>query len=357
MRRLVATIALLVAACAVEPVTPPREPPEPVPVPLPLPVPDPDPRRWIAGDLHMHVSPFDDREGTTLDAAALAARAHDAGLEFLVLTPHLRPGTWRSKQKRAAWLARWEAMAATDAPITLIAGAEYTESGYGHFGVSGVDLTALDGKDLLAAASAAGAFVVVNHPFAVPTNLGIRVSELDLSFRPWSHDRGKAPHLDGVEVWNLPLGLANLVSTPGGATGEERAFVAADELARAERRPIAVVGGSDNHRAFVLPTTWVLAEDASADAILGALRAGATCVGGPEAGTLEARGDARWARIGEHVRGDRVELRWTGTAQLFVDGVDRGEHDGGWTHADAAGPHTYRIVAGESRCGFVYANF
>jgi hypothetical protein len=29
-----------------------------------------DPRRWIPGDLHMHVSPFDDREGTTLDAAA-----------------------------------------------------------------------------------------------------------------------------------------------------------------------------------------------------------------------------------------------------------------------------------------------
>ncbi len=312
-----------------------------------------DPRRWIAGDLHQHVSPLDDVEGQTLDAAALAARAHDVGAEFLILTPHLRPSTWRTPAKRKAWLAKWKAMRAVDAPITVIAGAEYTVYGYGHFGVSGVDLAALDGGDVL---SADGAVVVVNHPYAVPTHVGVRVSDMDLSFRPWTTGKGEVPRLDGVEVWNMPLDLANTISTPGGATGEERAFAAADALARASRRHVAVVGGNDNHRAFVRPSTWVLAADAGEASILTALRAGATCVGGADAGSLEARGDGAWARIGEAVRGDRVELRWTGVAQLFVDGQDRGEHDGGWIHADAAGPHTYRIVVGDSRCGFVYAN-
>jgi hypothetical protein len=56
------------------------------------------------------------------------------------------------------------------------------------------------------------------------------------------------------------------------------------------------------------------------------------------------------------VRGARVELRWQGRARLFVDGADRGIHDGGWVHDEAAGVHTYRIVVGDSRCGFIYAN-
>lgn len=45
-------------------------------------------------------------------------------------------------------------------------------------------------------------------------------------------------------------------------------------------------------------------------------------------------------------------------ARMFVDGVDRGEHDGAFTHTDvdAAAAHTYRIVLGASRSGFVYAN-
>ena len=52
----------------------------------------------------------------------------------------------------------------------------------------------------------------------------------------------------------------------------------------------------------------------------------------------------------------RVDLRWTGRARLFIDGADAGEHDGGYTHAASADPHTYRIEVGASRCGFLYAN-
>jgi hypothetical protein len=39
---------------------------------------------------------------------------------------------------------------------------------------------------------------------------------------------------DGVEIWNLPLSVANVVSRPGGGSGEERA------LAQADAYPIVV---------------------------------------------------------------------------------------------------------------------
>jgi hypothetical protein len=352
-------LCLIVLGCAGDttPVRPERAPEGAESKDASVPLPEPDPRRWLAGDLHLHVAPLDHREGVTLDVSDIT------GLDFVVVTPHLWKSTWSSPTRRARYLAQWRDLATaarSSTDVTIIPGVEYGVPGLGHFGVSGVDLTTLDasGADFLAAARSAGAFVVVNHPFAVPTQIpGIPISEKDLSFRPWATGKGTAPALDGVEVWNVPLGLANLVSRPGGQTGEERAFGAADELARRERRRVTVVGGSDDHRGFVRATTWVLAADAGETSIVAALRAGATCVGSPDAGSLEARGDGDWVRIGETVRAtSRVELRWQGRARLFVDGVDRGEHDGAFTHDDAAGVHTYRLVAGSSRCGFVYSN-
>ncbi|HVV87981.1 MAG TPA: hypothetical protein VHE35_33300, partial [Kofleriaceae bacterium] len=224
-------------------------------------------------------------------------------------------------------------------------------------------------RDFLGAAARAGAFIVVNHPFAMPTRIpGIPISERDLSFRRWTDPAAtparapdELPLLDGVEVLNQPLAMANLISRPGGLTGEQRAFAAADELARREHRHIATVGGSDSHGDRMAVTTWVLATAATEQAILAALATGATCVGGPDGGSLVAHGDrdpaGRWARIGEEVTAaGTVELRWTGSARLFVDGVDRGVHDGGFVDEAAAGTHTYRIEVGASHCGFVYAN-
>ena len=200
----------------------------------------------------------------------------------------------------------------------------------------------------------------MNHPFALPTWIpGLPVSHYDMSFRPWSHGRAGAPVLDAVEALNLPLAIANLVSQPGGLTGEARALAAADQLARKEARRVALVGGTDNHARMLVATTWVRAHDASAAAILAALRAGAVCYGGPEAGDLEARGDLApaWQGLGGSVAARReVSLRWHGRGELFVDGASRGEHDGGLRVAADAAPHTYRLVKGRSRSGFVYAN-
>ena len=320
-----------------------------------------DARRWIPGDLHMHVSPPDDPNDVAMSAAQIARAAKKQGMEFVILTPHMGR---MNAAARTRFAARWKKLAddaRANTDVTLIPGAELGIPGLGHFGISGIDIGALGG-DPLADARAAGAFVVVNHPFAVPTRIpGIEVSHFDLSYQPWSRGAKGWSDFDGVEVLNLPLSLANLVSKPGGKTGEERAFEAADLRARSEHRRVTVTGGTDNHRHVVVPTTWVLAADASEAAILTALRAGATCVGGPEAGDLRAHGDGdaagSWARIGDSVHASqRVELRWTGKAELFVDGIDQGERDGGAKISVDNDVHTFRIAIGASRCGFVYAN-
>lgn len=328
---------------------------------------------WIAGDLHMHVSPPDDPHDVAMSAQEIAKAAHDQGLEFVILTPHMR--VHRPKRFAAAW-EKLAAEARAITGVTLIPGAELGVPGLGHFGISGVDVGAL-GDDPLAEARRLGAFIVVNHPFAVPTDIpGVRASRLDLSYQPWSHGARGWSAFDGVEVWNVPLALANLISRPApchrspggrmkcggqGESGEARAFVEADRVARTEKRRVTITGGTDNHRRAVIATTWVLADDASETSILAALRHGATCVGGVDGGDLSARGDRDgahdWARIGDSVRAaSSVELRWAGTAELYVDGVDQGALDGGTTVAVDAAVHTFRIEEGASRCGFVYAN-
>ncbi len=309
------------------------------------------PRRWIAGDVHMHVNPPDDDVELSVEGVAREAKA--AGMEWVVLTPHLW-GNARGDRYDRDWIdmAR-RARAIKD--IVLVPGIEWTTRD-GHFTVVGVDVPSLD-RDLLASAKSKGAFISVNHPFAVPTRIpGVSASHYDLSYRAWSEGSGPVAPVGGVEVWNVPLGFANMISRPGGMTGETRAWLEADKLARSKRQRVAAVGGTDNHKRAVMPTTWILATDTTEMSVLDALKAGATCVGGIEAGTLEARTIGAWVRIGEIVNGPSVELRWKGTAQLFIDGKDLGDKTSGYVHAAGSLPHTYRIVVGGSRCGFVYAN-
>jgi hypothetical protein len=247
--------------------------------------------------------------------------------------------------------------ARTLAGITMIPGIEWTTS-EGHFGVTGVDVDKM-GADMLAAAHAAGGFITVNHPFAVPTNIpGVGASDYNMSYRVWSeHARGFTA-IDAAEVWNVPLGFANVLSRPGGMTGEQRAWLEANRVVHEEHRKLAAVGGTDNHQYAVAPTTYVLAPDASEPAILAALRAGRTCVGSTAGGSLVIRGDGTSGRIGDTVHAtNTVALSWTGEpAHVFVDGVDQGEHASPFTHDTRGELHTYRIELGSSRCGFVYAN-
>jgi hypothetical protein len=311
----------------------------------------------------MHTSPPGARNDVRMSIPEIARAARAHGMEFVILTPHLWETTWDSPSRLQRWQVAWREMAAkarAQPGITMIPGVEWGLDGVGHFGVSGIAVDTLDGPDFLAAADHAGAFIVANHPFVVPTRVaGHPDSYRNLSYTPWTR-AGIVRHdpIDAVEVWNQMLRQARLVSE----RVEARGYGAADTLARTERRPIALVGGSDNHRLWVKPTTWVLATDASEAAILAGLRAGATCVGGIEASTLEAHGDRDaegvWVQIGDTVHATaRIELRWEGRARLFVDNVDRGWHEAGWVDEAAGGEHTYRIERERSHCGFVYANF
>ncbi len=311
---------------------------------------------WFAGDVHMHVSPPDDPADVTLSAPQIAKAAHATHMDFVVLTPHVWPGRW-SPRFRTEW-RKLADTARAESSVTLIPGVEWTTR-EGHFTVTGVPIDKLPDGDFLGAARAAGAFISVNHPFAVPTEIPfVPASHYDMSYRVWTDRKPGFTALDGVEVWNIPLALANLVSQPGGKTGEARAWLAADRVVHDEHRAITAVGGSDNHRRNVVPTTWVLAAEPTEPAILAALRAGRTCVGGPEAGSLRARGDDdRWVRIGGTVHATgATTLAWDGRARLYSDGEDQGEHDGGFVHPTGGQLHTYRITSGHSRSGFIYAN-
>lgn len=356
MRFTAALIAL--AACS-----PRSQPPAPVPDrPVVAGVADAAPsgqsehRRWLAGDLHMHVAP-PDTDDVTASIADIAHAATEAGMDFVVLTPHLWDSQWQDhrEERRRAWRAFAKAARAVAGP-TLIPGTEWTTRS-GHFSVAGADLAALSAPDFLGAAHAAGAFITVNHPFAVPTHVpNVRISDFDMSYRVWSQRVPGFTAIDGAEVWNVPLALANVFVRPGGKTSEERTWIELDRIVHQEHRAVTAVGGTDDHHGHAMATTWVLADDASEPAILAGLRDHATCVGGPEAGSFRAKGDGAWVAIGGTVIAQTITLAWTGTARLFIDGVDRGEHVGGFVHATGGALHTYRIAVGRSRSGFIYAN-
>jgi predicted metal-dependent phosphoesterase TrpH len=336
----------------------------PTPAPVPAPVrttvvadaAPPEHRRWLAGDLHMHVAP-PDTDDVTASIADIAHAATEAGMDFIVLTPHVWDGDWDAHraERRKTWRAFAQAAREVTA-LTLIPGIEWTTR-RGHFTVTGTDLSALDASDLLNAAHAAGAYISVNHPFAVPTHIPrVRISDFDMSYRVWTDHAPGFTAIDGAEVWNVPLGFANLIARPGGKTGEERTWLELDRVVHAEHRPVTAVGGTDDHHGHAMATTWVLAADATEPSILAALRHGATCVGGPEAGTFRARGSGDWVAIGGNVIASTITLAWVGTARLYIDGVDRGELVNGFSHETGGALHTYRIQLGRSRSGFIYAN-
>src|SRR5262245_57220358 len=106
-----------------------------------------DKRRWFAGDMHMHVAPPDSQTDVMMSIAEIAKAAARAGMDFVVLTPHL--WTWRWDHDRDSWRDAWrelaEAAGLSKSP-TLIPGVEWTTR-EGHFTVAGPNLADLAGKD------------------------------------------------------------------------------------------------------------------------------------------------------------------------------------------------------------------
>ncbi len=197
--------------------------------------------RWYAGDFHAHTVHSDGAESIS----ELAARGVRAGLDFVAVTdhntvshhPHL-PGV------------------GAEHGITLLAGQEVTTA-RGHANAFG-DIGWVDFREPAgtwqAEVAERGGVLSVNHPI-----------DGDCA---WQHPLPVPPQ--AVELWHISW-FRDLTHT--GAWAFHQQWGA----------PVTILGGSDFHRAELgwtlgTPTTWVLAEDSSPEAILEAVRAGRTSI-------------------------------------------------------------------------------
>lgn len=197
--------------------------------------------RWYAGDFHAHTVHSDGTESIS----ELAARGVRAGLDFVAVTdhntvshhPHL-PGV------------------GAEHGITLLPGQEVTTA-RGHANAFG-DIGWVDFREpagsWLRHVTERGGVLSINHPI-----------DGDCA---WLHPLPAPPH--AVELWHISW-FRDLTHT--GAWAFHHRWDA----------PVALLGGSDFHKPELgwtlgTPTTWVLAEDSSPEAILAAVRAGRTSI-------------------------------------------------------------------------------
>ncbi|MGW5124099.1 CehA/McbA family metallohydrolase [Streptomyces sp. NPDC004069] len=245
---------------------------------------------WYAGDLHSHTVHSDG----ALTVPELAFLAADRGLDFLAVTDH---NTVSHHPELAGAGARYG--------ITLLPGQEVTRD-EGHANVFGdvgwVDFR--EGADSWHAhARGRGGIMSVNHPLG-----GDCAWRLPITDRPRHAEIWHSGWFD--RRWGAPLSWSG-----------------------AWRPDVIAVGGSDFHRKGDdhlpgAPTTWLLAEDDSPDALLAALAAGRTAVSaGPDAPLLLRQGDRC------------VALGADGTVLVRPDGRRRVVHGDRTTLPADAGPH------------------
>ncbi len=285
----------------------------------------------LAGDLHCHVSPPDGTSHVIRGLGETARLATSEGLDFVVLTPHVRARFFASERGRAYVLAQQAALreAIRGLPrsdVLFIPGLEYTDSQFGHVGVSFSDIDRLlDALPLHEARAhperfferhvAAGGLLVVNHPFTTPTNFVVRISRADLSWRPFTQPGlSTPPEIDavsrlaqGYEAFNLTTtDLRDRFLLHDHDRSLRQTLEKLDtEIVRQHRR-MAPVGGSDSHSHHLRPTTFVLAESRTPAAVRDAIAAGRTCVRDPGACTFRVRapgGD--WVPVGGALEGVR----------------------------------------------------
>lgn len=233
---------------------------------------------WLAGDLHVHTTyshdsyggPSDDNTGPeeayTLgwSVAEQFQNAATRGLDFLAITDH---DDVRSQADPGFGAGG------------VIAVPGYENSLKGHAQMLGATKLYEKGDQSAAAVLAAatalrvdGGLFQVNHPFEGATDSSDDQAD-------WNYLYEVEP--DTVEVWNI----SRLYQPPFPSASNNDAAVGYWEgwLDRGAR--IAATGGSDNHwrstfaaQGVGQPTTWVFAEERSAQGILEGIRAGRTFI-------------------------------------------------------------------------------
>lgn len=201
-----------------------------------------DNRKWFKGDTHLHTINSDG----VLTKGQLVDRCKQMGLDFMIITDHNFNSVKESYY---------------DGDILIIQGQEITGDN-GHVNIWGAKVpeeppykldTKEDYQNIIKKCKEAGATVSLNHPFC--SQCGFRFDIDDL-------------YCDCIEVWNTIQHTDNMKNRDWWVK----------KLLNGEK--IAAVGGSDFHKDYVpdillaCPTTFVLAEEKTPEAILKAMRNG-----------------------------------------------------------------------------------
>ncbi len=244
--------------------------------------------KWYRGDLHCH-SRYSDGDAPLSE---VIAHAEQTGLDFFVITDH--DTSMRGKP------THWFDPAYTSRKMILLYGVEWT-SRKGHANIwhtRPFDYTELwkanrekSAEEAAEAAHSEGARFSVNHP-KVP-------------YAPWEY---KIPQeIDSIEIWNAPF----VFPSNNRKTIDE----VWDPLLLSGRR-IPGVGGSDNHHIHHYqrnfnphgyPTTWVFAEEPTAESILESILEGHVTISySPEADRCDFSADVDGDGRFETICGDAV---------------------------------------------------
>ncbi len=231
--------------------------------------------QWYKGDLHAH-STHSDGDSPVAD---IIARAEDLGLNFFALTDHDT-----SMQGNPSHFSDPDYYSEK---MVLLYGVEWT-SGLGHANIWSSAPFAYqelwqanrenDAAAAIAAAHTQEALFSINHPAASLCC-------------PWEYLEESG--IDSIEIWN------SMYSFPNFSGFAVHHFW--DDLLKSGRR-ITGVGGSDTHHlkdwmslffGHGNPTTWVYAEEKTADALLAGIRKGHVSISyAPFAARLDFMADA-----------------------------------------------------------------
>ena len=280
------------------------------------------PGEWLSGDMHVHSTGASNDTGGDSTPEAIAAKARERGLFFVVLTDHSNStGSDTSTTDEDPALFNmgpefpwWDRAAELSEPgvflmvdgneLSPVQPGEMPTEPTGHVGCVPADLDSFDqsgfitdrprgsvtGAETLQQARDRGCFNVLNHPWGVS----------------WTAFDWTSFDYDAIEVWN---------GTAGFDAGDERAHAAwrCDLL---QGRSVTPVGASDNHRVnreppgevlhppLGWPSTFVFAAERTWPAIMDAMRAGRVSIG--EGGSFVqldayaadgALGGSHWLRV------------------------------------------------------------
>lgn len=243
-------------------------------------------KKWYKGDTHLHTTNSDGN----MTPEKLISECKKIGLDYMIITDHNYNTIKKSR---------------FDGDMLIIQGQELTDEP-GHVNVWGAKVphdpphkldTVEDYKKLIDASREAGATISLNHPFC--SNCPFLLDKDEFKF-------------DTVEVWNTVQHSDNLKNMEWWH----------EQLLKGNK--IMAVGGSDHHRYYgpvsflAVPTTYVLAEEKTADSILKAIREGRSVV------TNSPKSSMIYLTVGSAQVGDTAKLSENDTTEITITKFKKG---------------------------------